>query len=112
MKWPWVSRAALEQTQSLLAEAVRDRRIAEDRLYAAWKDGNTIPPRESVTPQPPKEIHLLPDTLRDYIGNWESPEVRMELEAEARRMHFELGYPEDRVIETFQRRIPETAVVE
>lgn len=104
MKWPWVSRRALEAVEAALAQALQDKRIAEDRLYAAWKDQNIIPPRESVLPRPPVEIKLLPEKLDRYVQNWESAEVRQEIAAEVRRLHYDLHYPEDRVIELIEAR--------
>jgi len=58
------------------AQAWHDKQVAEDRLYAAWKEGAIVPPRESVTPTAPKEITLLPEKLRAFVNNWESPETR------------------------------------
>lgn len=104
MKWPWVSRALYEQALAVSAQFLQDKKIAEDRLYAAWKENFTIPPRESVGPPKPREITLLPEKLHAFVQNWESPETRLELEAEARRLHFDMKYPEDRVLEIFEAR--------
>lgn len=97
MKLPWVGRDLYEQ-------ALHDKRVAEDRLYAAWKEGYQIPPRATVEPEAPKVIELLPDEVRRYVENWESPEVRRELEAEARKMIFDLGMTEERVVALFTER--------
>jgi hypothetical protein len=104
MKWPWVSRALYEQVLAVSAQFLADKKIAEDRLYAAWKDGNTIPPREAVTPRIPQTLELLPSKIQDEINNWESPEVRADLDREARRLLFDLKFPEDRVIELWKMR--------
>ena len=104
MRWPWVARTRLDEVKAALIQAVAEKRIAEDRLYAAWKDGYTVPPRESVVPAPPKPVQLLPPELAGYVQNWESAEVRQELEAEARRLHYDLGYDADRVIALFEAR--------
>lgn len=111
MRWPWVRRTELERVERLLAEAIRDRKVAEDRLYAAWREGLTVPPRETVIPREPKSVAILPDKLREYVENWEDPLVRMEVEGEMRRLHYELGYPEERVLETVQRRVPDAEAV-
>lgn len=104
IRWPWVSRALYEQALAVSSQFLRDKQIAEDRLYAAWQQGYTIPPRASVTPPEPKEIRLLPDKLHAFVQNWESADVRAELEAEARRLHFQMGYPEERVLKLFEDR--------
>lgn len=103
-RWPWVSRDLYEQALAVSSQFLRDKQIAEDRLYAAWQQGYTVPPRASVTPPEPKEIRLLPDKLHAWIENWESGETRAELEAEARRLHFQMGYPEERVLDLFNAR--------
>ena len=97
MKLPWVARERLEAAE-------RRAQIAEDRLYAAWKEGHTIPPRESVTQRDSEIIQALPDKLLGYINNWESAETRYDLEREARRLHFEMSFPEERVLELWKRR--------
>jgi hypothetical protein len=97
MKWPWVARSVYE-------EALRDKRVAEDRLYAAWKEGNQIPPRDAVTPKTAEPIKMLPEKLHSFVQNWESPEVRADLEREARLLHFDLGMTEDRVLQLWQDR--------
>ena len=108
MTWPWVSRHRLELAERLLSEAVRDRKVAEDRLYAAWQTGALqVPPRGSVLPPEKKVVQILPDKLREYVENWEDPVTRMEVEAEARRLHYDLGQPEERVLDLFKQRSPE-----
>jgi len=104
VRWPWVARTRLDEVKAALIQAVAEKRIAEDRLYAAWKDGYTVPPRESVVPAAPKEIRLLPEKLNGFVQNWESAEVRQELEGEARRLHYDLGWDEERVIALFRAR--------
>lgn len=99
LRWPWVSRARLDMALAASAQFLHDKQIAEDRLYAAWKDGHTIPPRASVLPPEPQVVTLLPDKLRAFVENYESPETRAVLETEARRLHFDMGYPEERVLE-------------
>lgn len=97
MKWPWVPRWVYEQAE-LRA------RVAEDRLYAAHKEGALIPPRAPFEPREPEVIKLLPDKLASYIENWESPETRADLDREARRLHYDLGYPEERVLQLWTDR--------
>ena len=96
-RFPWVPRWVYEQAE-LRA------RVAEDRLYAAHKEGATIPPRAPFEPHEPEVIKLLPEKLSAYIENWESPEVRADLEREARRLHYDLNMPEDRVLDLWQAR--------
>jgi len=103
-RWPWVSRALYEQALAVSSQFLRDKQIAEDRLYAAWQQGYTVPPRESVVPKEPQVVTILPEKLNAWVQNWESPETRAELEIEARRLHFQMGYPEDRVLELFNAR--------
>lgn len=102
---------AEERLLGEIERARRDKQIAEDRLYAAWKEGGiAVPTREAVIPQSAKPIELLPDKLRDYVNNWESPDVRAELEGEIRRLHFELSWPEERVLQLLRDRTPEMVV--
>jgi len=104
VKWPWVSRALYEQALAVSAQFLADKKIAEDRLYAAWKDGHTIPPREAVTPREPVVLQALPEKIAGYVNNWESAETRGELDREARRLLFDLHFPEERVLELWQQR--------
>jgi hypothetical protein len=104
MKLPWVSRALYEQALAASAQFLHDKQVAEDRLYAAWREGAQVPPRASVEPPAPREVRVLPDKLHAWIQNWESADVRGELETEARRLHFEQGYPEERVLALFEAR--------
>jgi len=92
-----------EQALAMSAQAWHDKQVAEDRLYAAWKEGAVVPPRAAVTDMP-KVVQVLPDKLHDFVSNWESPDTRAELEAEARRLHFQMGYPEERVLKLFADR--------
>jgi hypothetical protein len=93
-----------EQTVATANQFLHDKQIAEDRLYAAFKEGYQIPPRQSVEAPQPKEIRILPDKLHAFVNNWEGADTRAELEAEARRLHFEMGLPEDRVLQLFEQR--------
>lgn len=106
---PWVSRALLEATLAELDRARTDKRIAEDRLYAAWKEGYQVPARSVVAPEPPKPIELLPEALRGYVENWESSQTRAELETEIRRL-LELGWPEERILKLLTDRSPEVTI--
>lgn len=56
---------------------------AEDRLYAAWKDGHQVPPRpeETVPQEPPAPI---PADLRDLVDRWDDPFAREKAELEIR----------------------------
>ena len=96
MKWPWVSRECYD-------EVLRRAQVAEDRLYGAFKDGYTIPPRATVEQKSPEVLELLPAKLLDFVNNWESPEVRGELDREARKL-IELGLGEDRIMDLWKRR--------
>lgn len=57
--------------------------LAEDRLYAAWKEGADIPPRpvesEEVDTSP------LPGQLQVIVDDWDAPETRAVLEHAIRR---------------------------
>lgn len=59
-------------------------RIAQDRLYGAWKEGHTIPPRPNEEPAP--EIPPLPKELQALVDEWESPTVRLQVEDRIRRL--------------------------
>lgn len=109
MRFPWVMRSLLDATLAELDRARQDKRIAEDRLYAAWKEGYQVPSREAVTPQPPKVVEILPELLRAYVENWESPETRAELETEIRHLQ-EIGWPEERILTLLRDRSPEVTV--
>jgi hypothetical protein len=104
VKWPWVRREFYERAEERA-------RIAEDRLYAAHKEGALIPPREAFQPKVPEVIELLPAKLLSYTQNWESVDTRSALEAEAREM-LKLGWPEDRILETWQARTGERVETE
>jgi hypothetical protein len=71
---------------ALVSELRRERAradTAEDRLYAAWKEGHVIPPRpESMpAPEPPAPI---PAELRDLVDRWDDPLAREKAELELR----------------------------
>jgi hypothetical protein len=104
MKWPWVPRWLYEEAQERA-------RVAEDRLYAAHKDGALIPPREAVLPREPQVLELLPEKLYGYVQNWESGDTREALEAEARKL-METGWSEERILALWQARTGEGAEVE
>jgi hypothetical protein len=104
VKLPWVPRALYEQALVVSAQFLREKQIAEDRLYAAWKDGFTVPPRESVVPKEPTILRILPEKLHAEVNNWEDSGTRADLEREARRLHFDLGFTEERVLELWKAR--------
>lgn len=62
---------------------------AQDRLLAAWRDeGAVIPPR----PVEPVKVEPLPEQLRAWVNNWESPESKAIEESRIRHlMHQGLG---------------------
>jgi hypothetical protein len=99
MRLPWVPRWLYEETKERA-------RIAEDRLYAAHKDGAIIPPREMMMPGKPVVLEALPAKVAGYVQNWESVETRQALDQEARKL-MELGMTEDRIIELWQARTGE-----
>jgi len=103
LRLPWVSRETYE-------EALRRAQVAEDRLYAAWKDGYTVPARETVVPKEPVLIRALPEKVHAEIQNWESPEVRADLEREARKLLYDLNFPEERVLQLWADRSGRTPV--
>jgi hypothetical protein len=93
--WPWVSRERLDDCE-------RRARIAEDRLYGAWKEGAQIPPRAAVEPTV-KEVRLLPEKVLRFVQNWEDPQTRADLEREARVM-LEQGLSEERIVAVWEAR--------
>lgn len=99
MKLPWVPRWLYEETKERA-------RIAEDRLYAAHKDGFMVPPRETVLPRVPDVLTLLPEKLYGFVQNWESGDTREALETEARKL-MENGWSEDRILTLWQDRTGE-----
>jgi len=103
MKWPWVSRALYEQVLAASAQFLHDKQIAEDRLYAAWKEGHTIPPRAAVERREPDVVTLLPEKLHAFVQNWESPETRADLEREARAL-LKHNFTEERVLDLWAAR--------
>ncbi len=55
-----------------------DLKVANDRLYASWQDGNTIPTAEQITPADVAEMEhpKMNAALQAIINEWGSQEVR------------------------------------
>lgn len=62
----------------------KELRLTQDRLYGAWKEGMTIPPRPED--EPAAEIPPLPKELQALVDEWETPTVRMQVEDRIRRL--------------------------
>lgn len=80
-----------------LRDAKREKKIAEDRLYAAWKEGALIPPRPEPADSAPEEPPTpIPVELRDLVDRWEDDFARTKAEQELR--HFlDEGWSEARI---------------
>jgi hypothetical protein len=73
--------ASADAVFDLMRGAARDMQVANDRLYAAWKDGYTIP-EPDVEPEPDEP---LPDALAEWVAQWEDVAAREKWDAEIRR---------------------------
>lgn len=85
--------AGASATWLVMRDQVRDARdraeLAEDRLYAAWKEDYAIPARP-VEPEP-VVIEPLPEMLQTLVNDWDSPDTRATLER-AMRERMALGF--------------------
>lgn len=54
---------------------------ADSRLYAAWREGYTIPEPDAE----PIEDEPLPPVLREWLSQWEGAEAQQKWDAELRR---------------------------
>ncbi len=65
----------------MLTRADEERRAANDRLFAAWKEGYSIP---EPVPDPIVE-EPLPPALAEWLTQWEDDTAREKFEADLRR---------------------------
>ena len=70
---------------------------AQDRLYAAWQGGASIPLREQIDPPPPVTIEALPDALLVEVLAFEDPVAQGETETFIRQ-RLTLGWSHDRIL--------------
>jgi len=68
--------------------------VAQERLYAAWKDGYSIPAPPDPPPPPPEP---LIQGLQDLISDWETPEAQQAQEKVIRKMLAD-GYTQSTIL--------------
>lgn len=88
----WLQRAELERWR-------RDAKEAQDRLFYAWRDEKVVPAPRTTEPA---KVEALPAALREYVDQWEDPEVRLEQETRVRSLYFDRGMGEAAVLKELE----------